>query len=143
MAPPVYSFGVDLSKRFLDCFLLPEQSRFRLTHDEAGITQLRDRARDLLRTGARVLVVVEASGGYERLLHEQLTAADVPVAIVNPKRVRAYAKGQGPRALAGWPRPIGSMPRCWRPGVGSLWSDRDPAADPGRRSGSRRPAGPA
>src|SRR5512135_2708360 len=95
MAPPVYSFGVDLSKRFLDCFLLPEQSRFRLTHDEAGITQLRDRARDLLRTGARVLVVVEASGGYERLLHERLAAAEVPIAIVNPKRVRAYAKGIG------------------------------------------------
>lgn len=95
MTPPVYSLGVDLSKRVLDCFLLPDQSRFRLATDEAGIAQLRDRARDLLRTGARVLGVVEASGGYERLLHELLTAADVPIAIVNPKRVRAYARGIG------------------------------------------------
>lgn len=95
MTPPVYSFGVDLSKRWLDCCVLPDQSHFRLSHDSAGVSHLCDRARDLIQNGARVLVVVEASGGYERLLHEGLTAADVPVAIVNPKRVRAYAKGIG------------------------------------------------
>src|SRR5512135_2422769 len=91
----VYNIGVDLSKHFLDCFLLPDKSHFRLSNDSAGVSQLCDRARELLQNGAQVRLVVEASGGYERLLHEQLTAAAVPVAIVNPKRVRAYAKGIG------------------------------------------------
>jgi transposase len=86
---------VDLSKHFLDCFLLPDKSHFRLSNDSAGVSQLCDRARELIRNGAQVRLVIEASGGYERLLHEQLTAAAVPVAIVNPKRVRAYAKGIG------------------------------------------------
>src|SRR5512135_1751800 len=95
MTPPVYTIGVDLSKRWLDGFLLPDQSHFRLSHDTAGVSHLGDRARELIQNGAQVRLVVEASGGYERLLHEQLTAAAVPVAIVNPKRVRAYAKGIG------------------------------------------------
>src|SRR5512135_2856717 len=95
MSFPGYIFGVDLSKTALDGFLLPDQSRFRLGNDQAGAAALRDRARALMRTGAQVLVVVEASGGYERLLHEVLTAADVPMALVNPKRVRAYARGIG------------------------------------------------
>ncbi len=95
MMCPVYSFGVDLSKRCLDCFLRPDKSAFRLSNNEAGIAQLADRVYDLRHTGARVLVVVEASGGYERLLHERLTAADVAVAIINPKRVRDYARALG------------------------------------------------
>src|SRR5512135_1182237 len=95
MTPPVYTIGVDLSKRWLDGFLLPDQSHFRLSHDTAGVSHLGDRARELIQNGAQVRLVVEASGSYERLLHEQLTAAAVPVAIVNPKRVRAYAKGIG------------------------------------------------
>jgi transposase len=95
MTCPVYSFGIDLSKRALDCFLLPDKRAFRLSNDEAGIADLADRVCDLRHTGARVVVVVEASGGYERLLHERLSAADVAVAIVNPKRVRDYARALG------------------------------------------------
>jgi transposase len=95
MTCPVYSFGVDLSKHSLDCFLLPDKSAFRVTNDEAGIAQLDGRVRALRHTGARVLVVVEASGGYERLLHERLSASGVAVAIVNPKRVRDYARAIG------------------------------------------------
>src|SRR5512135_1046298 len=91
----VYNIGVDLSKHWLDCFLLLDKSHFRLSNDSAGVSQLCDRARELIQNGAQVRLVIEASGSYERLLHERLTAADVPVAIVNPKRVRAYAKGIG------------------------------------------------
>src|SRR5512135_888081 len=95
MTPPVSSLGVDLSKTFLDCFLLPDKKAFRLTHDDAGLSHLCERVRALVKTGAQVRVVVEASGGYERLLHQTMTAAGVAVAIVNPKRVRDYAKGIG------------------------------------------------
>jgi len=42
--------------------------------------------------------VVEATGGYERALVEALCAAGLPIAVVNPKRVRACAKALGIRA---------------------------------------------
>jgi transposase len=95
MTTPVYNIGVDLSKCVLDGFLLPDKSHFQLSNDTTGVSHLCDRARELIDKGARVLVIVEASGGYERLLHERLTAAEVPVAIINPKRVRAYARAIG------------------------------------------------
>src|SRR5512135_978694 len=39
----VYSFGVDVSKRSLDCFVLPDKKAFRVSNDEAGIAHLADR----------------------------------------------------------------------------------------------------
>ena len=41
------------------------------------------------------LVVMEATGGYERLPFAQLWAADVPVAVVNPRSVRQFARAMG------------------------------------------------
>ena len=41
------------------------------------------------------LVVMEASGGYERTAHRELVAQGVLAAIVNPKRVRDFARGMG------------------------------------------------
>jgi transposase len=41
------------------------------------------------------LVVMEATGGYERLPFAQLWAADVPVALVNPRSVRRFAEAMG------------------------------------------------
>jgi transposase len=48
--------------------------------------------------GWEVLAVVEATGGYERALVAALCAAGLPIAVVNPKRVRAYATALGIRA---------------------------------------------
>jgi transposase len=44
------------------------------------------------------LVAMEASGGYERLVLETLHVAGLEVALVQPQRVRAYAKAIGRRA---------------------------------------------
>lgn len=41
------------------------------------------------------LVVFEATGGYERDLHCELSRADVPAAMVNPRQVRDFAKAMG------------------------------------------------
>ena len=38
---------------------------------------------------------MEASGGYERTAHRELVAQGVLAAIVNPKRVRDFARGMG------------------------------------------------
>jgi len=41
------------------------------------------------------LIIVESTGGYERVLTEALTEADLPVALVNPWRVRRFGEGLG------------------------------------------------
>jgi transposase len=101
MTPAISSLGVDLSKTFLDCFLLPDKEAFRLTYDDAGLDHLCERVRALVTAGAQVRIVVEASGGYERLLHQTLSAAGGTVAIVTPKRVRDYARAIGPGRRSG------------------------------------------
>ena len=47
---------------------------------------------------ARAHLVLEASGGYEKLLTTMAHRAGVPVSIINPVRVRACAKARGHRA---------------------------------------------
>jgi transposase len=86
--------GVDVSKRQLEVFL-PE-SRRRLTIDNSAeaivqhlIAELKGRKR------TRTLVVLEASGGYESTLLKALAQADIAAALVNPRRVRDFAKGIG------------------------------------------------
>lgn len=44
------------------------------------------------------LVVCEATGGYERVLMSLLFSRQIPVALVNPARVRAFAKSEGTKA---------------------------------------------
>ncbi|HEX9154522.1 MAG TPA: hypothetical protein VF819_03095 [Nitrospira sp.] len=64
MPTPVYNIGVDLSKRFLDGFLLPDKSHFRLNNDSAGVSQLCDRARELLQNGEYSVVSDWKAGSY-------------------------------------------------------------------------------
>jgi transposase len=83
--------GLDVSKAWLDGYAPASGRRFRVSNDPAGIE-------DLLRSldaPAGCLMVMEASGGYERIAHRALVAQDVPAAIVNPKRVRDFARGTG------------------------------------------------
>jgi len=54
------------------------------------------------------LVVMEATGGYEAALACALQATGLPVAVVNPKQARDFAKSMG-----AWPRPTASMRACW------------------------------
>ena len=93
--------GLDISKAWLDGYVPASGRRFRVGNDPAGIDEL---VRDL-GAGTGSLVVMEASGGYERIAHQGLVAQGVPAAIVNPKRVRDFARGMAWRL-----RPTGSMP---------------------------------
>lgn len=81
--------GVDVSKARLDVYRLEDGRRLAVGNDPAGIARLAAWAGD----GA--LVVMEASGGYERLVHQLLTGRGVPVAIANAKRVRDFARASG------------------------------------------------
>ena len=87
-----FVIGVDVSKAKLDIANGSQANPETIANDRAAIktmiaVQVTERA--------QTLVVVEATGGYERLLVESLQAASVAVAVVNPRRVRDFAKGIG------------------------------------------------
>ena len=81
--------GIDVSKARLDVYCLRRGVRLAVANDELGILQLAG----WLEPGG--LVVMEASGGYERPVHRSLTQHGVRAAVVNPLRVRQFAKASG------------------------------------------------
>lgn len=86
--------GVDVSKDRLDVHVLPQGEGFAVARDAGGLDQLIER----LRQGPVGLVAVEATGGFETVVAATLAAAQLPVVVVNPAQVRAYAKALGKRA---------------------------------------------
>ncbi len=85
------SIGIDVSKAHLDVAARPSGERWRSSNDEAGISHLAER----LRTLAPELIVLEASGGWELLAAGSLVEAGLPVAVVNPRQVRDFARAIG------------------------------------------------
>jgi transposase len=83
--------GIDVSKEHLDVAVLPHGTAFTLSYDADGLGQVVDR----LRAFGPCLIVVEATGGYERRLVASLIDAGLAVALVNPRQVRDYARGVG------------------------------------------------
>jgi transposase len=81
--------GIDVSKAWLDVAVDPTGEYWRSENNEQAIIELSTR---LLRLEPKC-IVVEATGGYEALLVKRLCAADLPVARVNPGRVRRFAQG--------------------------------------------------
>src|SRR5262245_60529896 len=86
--------GIDVAKAHLDVAIRPAGTTFRLPNDPAGLEQLVAR----LQSTTPALVVVEATGGYELLAVAALQAAGMAVAVVDPRRARAFAEGTGRRA---------------------------------------------
>lgn len=83
--------GIDVSKKTLDIFIDILNQQFTLDNTETAIAGLVDRLRD-----AKVrLVVIEATGRYHRRLAATLLAAGIDVSVVNPQRVREFAKAMG------------------------------------------------
>jgi len=89
MAP--VSVGVDVSKRELAIAVHPTGEQWTTATTPAAIATVVSRVRAL----APQIVVVEATGGYERGLVAALAGAEVPVAVVNPRQVRAFAQAIG------------------------------------------------
>jgi transposase len=83
--------GIDVSKDWFDVALSTSGQTWHGTQDDAGIAAFTGEMRSL-RPG---LVVMEASGGYERRLFDALSSACIPTAVVNPRRVRAFAHAEG------------------------------------------------
>lgn len=85
------SIGIDVAKATLDLHLLPTGQTHNLPNTKAGHEQLRK----LLPDPAACLIVLEATGGYEREVVADLTEAGYRVAVINPKRARDFAKALG------------------------------------------------
>jgi transposase len=89
--------GVDVSKDRLDvCVRRGEAQRhndtfFVAAHDDAGIDHLLSR----LLEERPELVIVEATGGFERAVVAALAAEGLPVAVVNPRQAREFARATG------------------------------------------------
>lgn len=83
--------GIDIAKHTFDLNCLAKQQVQQFENNTKGIrkavkfiTKLRPK-----------LVVMEATGGYEALLAAELHAAKLPVAVVNPRRIRDFARANG------------------------------------------------
>lgn len=87
---PIYA-GIDLSKSYLDTATRPGSKPDRDPNDSTGIAALIARLVPL----APALVVVEATGGLELPLVAALQVARIPVAAINPRQARDFAKASG------------------------------------------------
>jgi transposase len=84
--------GVDVCKRFLDVYHSQTRMQSRFDNDPQGIA---DFLEWLNAQEKADVVIFEATGGYEVLAWQAIEACGLPVARVNPKRVRDYAKAAG------------------------------------------------
>lgn len=84
--------GIDIGKNELHVAEADDDSVAVWSHDAQGLEQLVTALQDT------TLVVLEASGGYERDVLSALHEADIAVACVNPKQARDFARAMGTRA---------------------------------------------
>jgi transposase len=80
--------GIDVATAQLDIALRPTGERWAVGNDDAGIAALVAR----LQARQPTLIVLEATGGYQRAVVAALAAARLPVAVVNPRQARDFAK---------------------------------------------------
>lgn len=87
---PVF-VGIDVASKQLDVAMLPSGEAFQENNSNKGVQRLASRLKKLNTT----LVVIEATGGYQRDIAVALAVEEVPVAIVNPRQARDFARATG------------------------------------------------
>ena len=83
--------GIDISKAWLDVAVHEQTEPLRASNDEPGIASLVKRLKKLKPT----LIVLEPTGGFEKLVMAELIHAGLPAVVVNAKRVRDFARATG------------------------------------------------
>src|SRR3954447_10928296 len=83
--------GIDVSKRCLDIAIRPAGETLSIDNDETGIKKLTT----TLAKWSPQLIVLEATGGHEYAAAYALMKAGLPVAVVNPRQVRDFARAVG------------------------------------------------
>ena len=83
--------GIDVAKDWLDVASSQAERGTRFGNDAASVVALVAQ----WQAARPRLVVLEATGGHERLVVAALTEAEIPVAVVNPRQVRDFARASG------------------------------------------------
>jgi transposase len=83
--------GIDVAKDRLDVHLRPTGEAFTVARDGEGIEALAARLLEL----KPALVALEATGGFETVVAAGLAAAGLPLAVVNPRQIRDFARATG------------------------------------------------
>ena len=83
--------GIDVAKAQLDIAVRPSGERWAVPNDADGVVTLVERLQALPPT----LIVLEATGGLERIATAALATAGLPVVIVNPRQARDFARATG------------------------------------------------
>jgi transposase len=86
--------GIDVSKDRLDVHTHPSGQAFAVARNGEGLAELVARLRSI----GPALIAVEATGGFETVVAASLAGAALPVVVVNPAQVRAFANALGQRA---------------------------------------------
>ena len=116
MSAPQRFVGIDVAKAQLDIAVRPTGDRWTVPNDEAGLAALVAQFQAVPPT----LVVLEATGGYQRAVVAALAAAGLPVVVANPRQTRDFAKATGQlaktdaldaRALAHFAEAVRPTPR--------------------------------
>lgn len=83
--------GVDVSKDVLDIAVRPGEGRWQTPNTEEAFPELIARLEAL----EPVLIVIEATGGLERVVVSAMVQAHLPVAMINPRQAREFARATG------------------------------------------------
>ena len=111
--------GIDIAKTHVDVATWPTFERLRVVRDDAGLVTLTA----WLRVRTPRLIVLEPTGGLETPVVTVLVEAGWPVAVINPRQARDFAKATGRLAktdaldaevLAHFGHAIRPEPRPWK-----------------------------
>ena len=83
--------GIDVAKAQLDIAVRPSGERWAVSNDADGVATLVEQLQPLHPT----LIVLEATGGLERVATAALATAGLPVVVVNPRQARDFARATG------------------------------------------------
>jgi len=90
MGKPNY-VGIDIAKSSMEVVMHENKDHWTYANDESGLTKLLAKMKRL----APVLIVMEATGGYEVVVASELQSQGYPVAVVNPRHIRDFARSVG------------------------------------------------
>lgn len=108
--------GIDVSKAYLDVYFHPTGQAIKVSNDKTGLKEL---VGSLSKQPIK-LVILEATGGYEKFIARELEKVHFPVSVINPRQARDFAKALGQlaktdkidgRILALFAEKIGPTPR--------------------------------
>jgi transposase len=83
--------GIDVAKDRLDIHVRPSGESFIVSRDGEGLASLVDRLKQV----APALIVLEATGGFEITVAAAIASGGLPLAVVNPRQIRDFARATG------------------------------------------------